>query len=345
MDDIVLTFWEAVSVITTSLGITFGTIVYLLLNLDKAESLVAKFAKIFSYFSMRAERRTISSDIQSKIRTYRKDNAIGEILKHGIKFKWVTDEQNSSYMDGDDVVVIMSHHRNNAENFLNAIVQYAKLAVLPDVQNDIPPKVMAPIMLVMQDKIIREQRPEAMPMFRDGILHDALEKDPSLEPSIEKLKRLDMSGWFIPLYLNEIQHVGSRLYELTDKQKNSTLNKFLQFLMTIVDRPAESHVPLSFKNQIFGLSVILVARLENVVFELIDAYTSRAKQAVVKEFDSIYVAGGGSNVDFTSRVIDAIKAKDIATHVWTRKHEHKDRHGTTTILALFRNQFVQKSDS
>ena len=126
MVDVVLTLWETIGVVLASAGIPIGTIVYLLLNLDKAESLVAKFDKIFSYFSMRAERRTIASDIQSKIRTYRKDNAIGEILKHGIKFKWVTDEQNSSYMDGDDVVVIMSHHRNDAENFLNAIVQYAR---------------------------------------------------------------------------------------------------------------------------------------------------------------------------------------------------------------------------
>ena len=345
MDDIVLTFWEAVGAVTTTLGITFGTIVYLLLNLDKAESLVAKFAKIFSHFSMRAERRTIASDIQSKIRTYRKDNSVEGILKYGIKFKWVTDEQNSSYMDGDDVVVIMSHHRNNAENFLNAILQYTERAVLPDVQNYIPPKVMAPIMLVMQDKIIREQRPEAMPMFRDKIMNVAVKKNPALNPILENLRQLDRIGWLIPIYLNEIQHVGSRLYELTDKQKSSALNKFLQFLMTIVDRPPELNVPLSFKDQIFGLRIILVARLENVIFEHIDAYTSRAKQAVAKEFDSIYVAGGGFNVGFTSRVIDAIKAKDIATHVWTRKHEHKDRHGTTTILALFRNQFVQKFES
>lgn len=191
MADIVLTFWEAIAAIGTTAGISIGTIVYILFNLDKAESLAAKITKMFSYFSMRAERRTIAGDIQSKIRTWRKDNAIGEIMEHGIKFKWVTDEQNSSYMEGDDVVVIMSHHRNDAENFLNAIVQYAKLAVLPDVQNNIPPMVMAPIMLMMQDKTIREQRPEALPMFKNKIMDVAIKKDPTINPVIENLKQLD----------------------------------------------------------------------------------------------------------------------------------------------------------
>ena len=168
---------------------------------------------------------------------------------------------------------------------------------------------MAPIMLVMQDKIIGEQRPEAMPMFRDKILNIAVEKDPSINPTIESLKQLDRAGWFIPIYLNEIQHVGSRLYELNDKQKTQALGKFLQFLITIIDRPPALDVPLSFKNKIFGLNIILVAKLENLAQENIDAYTNRARQAVLGELDSIYVTGRGLNVGFTNKVIDAIKEK------------------------------------
>ena len=55
MADIVLTLWETIGVVLASAGIPIGTIVYILFNLDKAEGLVAKFAKLFSYFSMRAE--------------------------------------------------------------------------------------------------------------------------------------------------------------------------------------------------------------------------------------------------------------------------------------------------
>lgn len=145
--------------------------------------------------------------------------------------------------------------------------------------------------------------------------------------------------------MNEIQHAGSRLYELTDKQKSEALNKFLEFLMAIIAKPPESDVPLSFKDKIFGLNVILVAKWENIEYENIDAYTSRVRQAIKNELDSIYVAGRGSNVDFTGKVIDAIKAKNIATHAWTRKHKRRNKRGTMTILALFRNLFTQKSDS
>ncbi len=290
---------------------------------------------------MRAERRSIAASIQSKIRAYRKDNAVGDIMKYGIRFKWVTEEQNSSYIDGDDVIVIMSHHRNDAENFLNAVLQYAKMAVLPDVQNNIPANVLSPIILVMQDKIISEQRPEAMPLFKKTIMHSETKKDPTINHAIESLKQLDRAGWFIQIYLNEIQHVGSRLYELTDKQKSEVLDKFLQFLITIIERPPTQDVPLSFKNEIFGLKIILVAKWENIEMENIDAYTRRAEQAAIDEFDSIYVTGRGLNTDFTSRVINAIKAKNIITHMWTRKYNRKNKSGTAIVLALFRNLFVQ----
>ena len=73
-------------------------------------------------------------------------------------------------------------------------------------------------------------------------------------------------------------------------------------------------------------------------------YTNRARQFVLDEFDSIYVTGRDPNINFTGKVVDAIKKKNIATHMWTRKHKHKDRYGTTVVLALFRNFFAQKSN-
>lgn len=345
MADPISSLLQLVGALGASTGIAIIFIIYILLNPDKAESLVAKIAKLFSYFSMRAERRSIAASIQSKIRAYRKDNAVGDIMKHGIKFKWVTGEQNSSYIDGDDVIVIMSHHRNDAENFLNAVLQYAETAVLPDVQNNIPASVLSPIILVMQDKIISEQRPEAMPLFKKTIMHNETKKNPSINHTIERLRQLDREGWFIQIYLNEIQYVGSRLYELTDKQKSEVLNKFLQFLITITERTPTYDVPLSFKNEIFGLNIMLVAKLENIKMENIEAYTNRAKQAAIDEFDSIYVAGRGPNTDFIGKVIDAIKAKNIVTHMWTRKYKRKNKYGTAIVLALFRNLFVQESDS
>lgn len=57
-----------------SAGIPVSVITYILLDLDKAESPVAKFAKLFSYVSMRAERRAVVADIQSKIKACQKDN-------------------------------------------------------------------------------------------------------------------------------------------------------------------------------------------------------------------------------------------------------------------------------
>ena len=89
----------------------------------------------------------------------------------------------------------------------------------------------------------------------------------------------------------------------------------------------------------------MVARIENVMVENIDAYTKHAKRAAIEGLDSVYVTGRGFNIDFTISVINAIKTKKRVTHMWTKKYTYANRRGTTVILALFRNLFVHPTNA
>lgn len=330
---------------TTTLGavvvVLLSLIAYIITHPTKLMDWHVIINKIFSHFSMRAERRSIEASIQAKLKAYKNDNAVGNIMKHELKFKWMTDEQSSAYIEGDEVVVIMGRHQNEAENFLNAILQYTRMAVLSDVQNNIPESILTPIMLTMQVKMINEQRPEAIHLFREMVMHDEIEKEPTITHTMELLKELDRNRWFIPIYLNEMQYAGSRLYELPDEQKSDALNEFLQFLLNIIKRESGQEVKLCLKNKVFGLNIILVARLENIMMENINSYTKRAERAAIDGLDSVYVTGRGQTVNFTNRVINTIKSEKRVTHVWTKKYTQHDRYGTAVTLALFRNLFVQ----
>lgn len=222
----------------TALGAVAAVLVfilgYLVSHPEKIMVWHVIISKIFSHFSMRAERRSIEASIQAKIKAYRKDNAVGDIMKHDLKLKWMTYEQSGAYIDGDEVVVIMSQHKNEAENFLNAVLQYTQTTVLSDVQNHIPKSVLTPIILTMQSKMIDEQRPEAMSLFKETVMHNEIEKDPTIRQTLERLKKLERNRWFIPIYLNEIQYAGSRLHELSDGQKCEALDDFLKFLLDIL---------------------------------------------------------------------------------------------------------------
>lgn len=340
LDNLLTILRDAIGESWVEVIVVASFILYAIFNIDKIERLSALLSRSFSFISMRAERHTIAADIQSTIKAYRKNDVAGDLLKHGLKFKWVKNEGDPQ-IKGDNIVVIMSQHNNDAQNFLSAIIQYTELALLtPEVRNEIPPVILSSIMLMMQNKIIKEKKPTALPMFRTNFMEMQITKEPRIKPVVEKLRRMDRNGWFERIYLNEIQYAGARLHELNDVEKTQTLDSFLKFLMTIVEREPEAKVPLDFANRVFGLKIILVARLENAILSNIEAYTYHVKQAAHYKYDSVYVTGAGLNINFTNEVINTIKTRNMATHIWTVKHKHRDRNGTETVLALFRNPTI-----
>ena len=88
----------------------------------------------------------------------------------------------------------MKHHVNNAENFLNAIIQYTSVALLPEVRNSIPRKIMTAAELVMQEKIITEQRPDALSKFRNEIAPTKISNDTEIKQFISKMKKISLAG-------------------------------------------------------------------------------------------------------------------------------------------------------
>lgn len=317
--------------------------IYFLMHPDKVVKWSGILAKCVSAISMRAERRTIDSDIHTRVTDFILDNNMKEIVKYGLKIKWVTTKENSSFIDKNDVIVVMNHHSNSAINFLNAILQYTELALLPDVRADVPTKTMSAIELLVQEKMIREQRPDALPRFRKEVVQKKLSDEPIVETLVEKLRRLDSSGWFHLIYLTEIQYVGSKLYGLPEDEKNTALNNFLKFLLTIVERVPGTNVELRHTSPVFKLHILLVARSENLLSSNTGVYVDYAKDAALVGLDSLYVAGMGLKQQFTEKVIDEINRQNIGSLLWVKKHQRKDI-DRPAVIGLFRGLSPHKKD-
>ena len=316
-------------------------LIYFLTHPDKVEKWGGIISKLFSSISRRAERRAVGLEIQSEIKSYVNNYNNKNVLKYDLVFKWVHDEETSSYLKDDSVVIIMQHHTNNARNFLNALMQYTKHALLPSIRDEIPSPVMDAVELMVQENIIREKKPDILHAFKNEIVPTKTIDD-STKSVFEQLKIVNQLGWFDHIFLNEIQHVGARLHELDDERKQIELENFLKFLNDVAKRQHGSETKLDFFGSVFHINIMLVARTLNRILANVDAYVDRANLFAGTQIDSLYVASSGPNISFTNNVVSEMHRRKIGTLIWNISYKTKIQYREDYKLVLFRNLNKQR---
>ncbi|TAK18498.1 MAG: hypothetical protein EPO37_05455 [Nitrosarchaeum sp.] len=316
------------------IGFLLFVLGYFFTHPDKIAIWSSIISGLFEKLSKRSARHSVSSDIQSRISSYIKNNKSDEILPYGLKFKWVKDENFSSYVEEKDVIIIMDYHNNNAKNFVNAIGQYISQAFIPTVRHEIPQDVLIAAELVMQEKIIQEKRPDALDTFRNEVLPTKIANNVNIEQFRERFKKLDIIGFFDNMFLTEIVFAGSRLQDLIENQRKQEIENFITFIENI---PDESK-PLDFSGNVFHVWITLVAKQFKKDYQGTAPYVKRAEEAYSKKYDSLYVTGRDQNMDFVNDVISDIKTHGIGYLEWVRDFKTRDKKRKKKIakMALFR---------
>ena len=288
---------------------------YFFTHPDKIAIWSSLIASMFEKMSKRSARHSVASDIQGRISSYIKNNHADRILPYGLKFRWIKDDDSSSYIEKEDVIVIMDYHNNNARNFVNAIRQYTSKAFLPMVRHKLPSKILTAAELTIQEKIIQEKRPDALDVFRQEMLPEQIDNDDKIKSFYEEFKQLDIFGYFDNIFLTEFVFVGERLHGLDLNQKTNEIKNFLAFLKNI----GNEDVPLDYHSDVFCVQIILVAKAYKRYSQGITPYIKRAEEAYSEKINSLYVTGREQNMNFVDEIIDEIKEKKIGTMEWKQE--------------------------
>lgn len=300
-------------------------IIYIFKNPDKIEAWSAIFAKLFAQFSKRAEKHSISADIQSRLSSYIKNYSVEGVLPYGIKFKWIDGTNFDSYVEEGEVVVIMNRHENNARNFLNAVVAYTAQALFPNVRTYLPADVLTASEIIVQEKIIREKRPDALEMFKKEIIPERLKGRDVIEKMLDRLENMDRGGYFETVLLPELTHAGPRLQELHNNEADGDVRNLVVFLEQIMNRQTgDESTPLRYNGKAFRIAIVLIAKHVKIIAEGVSPYLKRVQEAIAKQYDSVYLLARGDNEKFMDSVIDSIKQNTDATFRWKKSFKSLD---------------------
>lgn len=291
----------------------------MLKNPEKVERWSSIIARVFSKISKKAERHSVSADIQSRLSSYIKNYSVEGVLPYGIRFKWIDRGNFESYVEEGDVVVIMDHHNNNARNFLNAVIAYTSQALFPNIRGYLPKDVLDASELLVQEKIIREERPDALDMFLKEIVPERV-KNPIMEKNKKIFDGLDTTGYFEPIFLPELTHAGHRLQQLSAAEREAEVNGFVSFLQQRSTRESgDDTIPLRYEGNAFHVAIIIVAKMGVMEARGITPYVNRFKEAVTQHFDSIYLMTREGKESFFDSVIDAIKQSTTVSLKWKKQ--------------------------
>jgi hypothetical protein len=316
-----------------------GLFIYMISHPNVVEKWSSIFFRIFSFFSKRAERNSVSTDIQTRLTSFIKNFKIDDVLPYGIRFKWVTDKDFDSYVEDGDVVVIMDNHRNNARNFIKAIMAYTSKGLLPTVRPYLSNEIVTAAELILQESIIKEKRSDALDIFRKEVIPQQVQDNSEIIRYRSRLQNIERAGYFDTIFLNELANSGPRLQDVDDMVGKQELDKFILFLEKLSNRkPLDTSMELYHDGLIFRPWLVLVAITTRIAKKGVTPYIKRANEAIEKNYQSVYLQVREQSIKFVDELIETMIDKTTGTLRWKKEIPGMDLEGkpTKSMMILFR---------
>ncbi len=176
--------------------ILISIIIYFLLNPEKVEKWGAILLKAFAYFSVRAEKKHISLDIQSYVNSFQRqvNSECEGLLPYGIKIEWVSEEITpESFLAEGKVIIRLGHHKNRDENIIRVILEYVSQALVPEIKHHMAKEVRQAIDFTVVKKILNKT-PSALNRFYETRYKPEVKENPKIEELCKMMDDLDNVG-------------------------------------------------------------------------------------------------------------------------------------------------------
>ncbi len=268
---------------TIILGL-ISLIIYIIINpeiIDRWSYLLAKFSL---WKGGKKERKIISKNLDYKISSVAKRiNKESEgILPFGIRIKWKSPKEVSSYVQQDNVIVVLKKKDNSDNNIVEACMAYVPKALLPKSRNIIEKKLLNSIDHYVIKKILNEGNYDsAYNYFMQSILEHKLENDESFSTWFEEIAHIDSIGFFTRILLEEYRKLGNQLFG-TSEETNYRYEtvEFLKFLRQFYLREPGGKSRLIFLRAKIKIAIVFVASRKTLQEWGIAAHLRRIKSNI-----------------------------------------------------------------
>lgn len=270
-----------------------GLLFYFIKNPEKVDKWSYLFNKYLAFWDDKRERKIISSNLDYKVSNVAKriNKEAEGILPFGLRIKWRSPEDVTSYVRKNEVVVVLKRNENSDINIIEACLAFVPKALLPKARNVVDDKLIRSIDHFVIRKILSDgQYDSAYNFYIRNILNKLTKKDSQLKSYIDDLNQIDEIGFFTRVLLEEFRRLGSQLYGTGEEMryKNETI-KFLQFLREFHLRKPGDPTKLIFDEDKIKISIAFIARKSTLLTKGIEWYIKRIKETYEEGIQRLFI--------------------------------------------------------
>jgi predicted RNA-binding protein with RPS1 domain len=226
-----------------------------------------------------------------------------------IEVQWVK-SQSDPVLTGDGRLILCLRETNDqTRNILAATQAALPKIVCPTIRSCVSREFEDAVDLAIMQKLTSALGKHAKPVFYRYFLTPSTEENQALQTLFAQLVQLDAHGTFVPIFLEELDAFGERLYAAGDTSDQSDeIYHFLNFLLAEARREEHQAIPLDYFSKGFSVGIIILAVSYKMQREGVTPYVNRIDQNIRKGCDSIYVIAYQKASRFLDKLLEVIDA-------------------------------------
>jgi len=230
-----------------------------------------------------------------------------EMATARLRIKWVKDvESIVGHADGT-LILRMRETNDQTRNILSAIRVAIPRLVCVKVRTNLNPTAACAIDLALVRKMANSIGMHAYPVFQKHFLEPEFANSREAAELFSELVELDESGYFISVFLNELNRLGEYLASRGDsRDRTDSVMELLRFVLAIARRGHSDEVRLSYITQDFRVAVLLLAKSYKMDSEGLRPYLNRLTRNLDEGAESIYVVSFSNAISFYDRLLKAV---------------------------------------
>ncbi len=303
----------------TLLGLPLALIVYAFIqilknpnNADKYVALITKpFFKIFQWGS----KKYIGSEVSYQVTEYYNRHVLKNIANKSdikIEINWVLEEKQPILKEDNTIIVRLKKDKNQSKNILKAAETTIPIITFPDLRSNLEKYVIKSIDLVSLRRLAGMLGNHGKFSYKKYFLDPLIEQESRIAQHYQKLVEVDNRGFFLPIFLNELEYVSDGVYANGDlNDYTNEIIDFIDYLVSISKIEVGDDVKQwSHFSPIFDAGILLLANNERMLSQGPKPYLDRITKNIKQGHESIYIIAEENSWEFMKNLINALNQND-----------------------------------
>ncbi|MFA5792175.1 MAG: hypothetical protein WC884_04045 [Candidatus Paceibacterota bacterium] len=303
-------FWMGIS------GIAWVPItISIIKNPEKVQKWASMISGVFGKVWKEASYFAIKNNIEGNINEF-----VGELNDNTstvfpkISIKWTAKNNEEIVWEEGGIILVMRDREHSGKNIAHAAYFFVSELMLKKAKLHLSKTQKTCIDLYATQKIMQKQGNSYSEQFMSSYFVPEIQKDVhgKIGEYIKKFTNLDRSGLFFPVFIQELNHLGNKVFlEKLNQDIILEADSLIDFLEAFSDREVgDMTVPDCFHGKYLRCSIRIVASTKSRINDKVDSHKKRIGDVISGGFEDIYIIGSNekANSIFIEKVIKSVLA-------------------------------------